>query len=266
MVFDTAREPINPSLPAEAANYVPYNGGAPSANGVLPTLGLAVEDAPEFMSNREERCAVVLVLDTSGSMAGKRINLLNDAVHAFHDYIMADPLVSTKVDIAIVSFSHFVVWQDFVNANQFNPPALRADGGTIISFPLDVALDMVTKRKDTYRLNGISYHRPWIVLITDGTPEHDTDDSIDATSSRLRQAEDLRQCSLFTITCGEANQQETVNLLRDKIAPPNRPPKKTTEANFRELFNWLSNSLVAVSQSSPDDQVRLADTSGWEIV
>ena len=266
MVFDTTREPNNPSNPAEAATYIPYNGGVLGPSGNLPSVGMPIEDDPEFNFNREERCAVVLVLDTSGSMAGTPINSLNEAIQSFHEYILADPMVSAKVDIGIVSFSHFLTWQDFVNANQFQPPYLQADGGTIISFPLDVALDLVTKRKDTYRLNGISYHRPWIILITDGAPEHDTDGSIEEVSRRLRQAEDLRQCSLFAITCGEANRPETINLLRDKIAPPNRPPKKTTEANFGELFNWLSNSLTAVSQSSPDDQVRLADTSGWEIV
>ena len=266
MVFNQGREPNSPSNPAEATSYVPYNGGVPSTFGQQPTLGMPIEDDPEFATNREERCAVVLVLDTSGSMVGKRIDSLNQAIQSFHSTILAEPLVATKVDIAIITFSHFVVWQDFVNANQFQPAYLQPNGGTIISFPLSVALDMVTKRKDTYRINGISYHRPWIVLITDGDPEHDTDEAIDEISRRLRQTEDLRQCSLFAITCGEANRQETYDLLRDKIAPPNRPPKKTTEANFVELFNWLSNSLAAVSQSSPNDQVRLADTSGWEIV
>ena len=266
MVFDRGREPSSPSNPAEATSYIPYNGGVPSPFGEQPTLGIPIEDAPEFATNREERCAVVLVLDTSGSMTGTPINSLNQSVREFHNTILNDPLVAAKVDVAIVSFSHFVVWQDFVNANQFQPPYLQAEGGTILSFPLSVALDMVTKRKDIYRLNGISYHRPWIVLITDGKPEHDSDEAIDEISRQLRQAEDLRQCSLFTITCGAANRQETYNLLRDKIAPPNRPPKKTTEENFPELFNWLSNSLAAVSQSSPDEQVRLADTSGWEIV
>ena len=266
MVFDQGLEPNNPSNPAEATSYIPYNGGVPSPLGEQPTLGIPIEDDPEFDTNREERCAVVLVLDTSGSMRGTPINSLNQSVRDFHSEILRDPLVATKVDVAIVTFSHYVVWQDFVNANQFQPPHLQADGGTVISFPLSVALDMVTKRKDIYRINGISYHRPWIVLITDGEPEHDNDEAIDDISRRLRQAEDLRQCSLFTVTCGEANRQKTFNLLRDKIAPPNRPPKKTKEENFPDLFKWLSNSLAAVSQSSPNDQVRLADTSGWEIV
>ena len=266
MIFDTPREPSHPEAPIEATVYIPYNGSIPNPNGINPTIGLPIENALEFTHNREERCAIILVLDTSGSMEGTPIQSLNDAIQLFHQHITADPMVSAKIDIAIISFAHFIVWYEFVNATQFIPPPLTAQGGTIISFPLNVALDMVAKRKDTYRINGISHHRPWIVLITDGAPEHDTDHNIDATSARLRQAEDLRQCSLFTITCGDANREETVNLLRDRIASPNRPPKKTTEANFGELFNWLSNSLAAVSQSSPDGQVRLADTSGWEIV
>ena len=246
--------------------YVPYNGGILDGAGAPPTIGMPMDDALEFSENREERCAVVLVLDTSGSMTGEPIQELNIALQAFHTHIMSDPMVSTKVDIGVIAFSQKVGWQDFVNANEFEPPVLQANGGTRLSFPLDVALDMVAKRKDCYRLNGISYHRPWIVLITDWAPEHDNDDAIDRISARMREAEELRHCSLFTITCGAANNAATTNLLRTKIAAPNRPPKKTTEANFGELFRWLSNSLVAVSQSSPDDQVRLGDTSGWEIV
>ena len=266
MVFDHRKNTESLHNPIPPITYVPYDGGVTNSVGKRPTLGNPIEDDPEFHTNREERCAVVLVLDTSGSMAGQPIASLNHSVNNFHSTILEDPLVATKVDIAVISFSHVIYWQDFVNSNQFQPPLLQADGGTIISFPLSVALDMVTKRKDTYRLNGISYHRPWILLITDGEPEHDTDHDINDISVRLRQAEDLRQCSLFTITCEEANDPKTFNLLRDKIAPPNRPPKKTTQENFPELFRWLSNSLAAVSQSSPDDRVRLADTSGWEIV
>ena len=41
------------------------------------------------MSKHEERCAVVLVLGTCGSMVATRIDLLNNAAGAFHDRIMS---------------------------------------------------------------------------------------------------------------------------------------------------------------------------------
>ena len=254
------------SLQQAGYAYVPYDEALRPPGSSVPTLGLAVRDAPEFANNREERCPIVLVLDTSSSMNGKPIAELNEAVRTFHKDLSADPLVESKVDVAVIQFNNVINFEDFVNGTSFHPPNLSANGGTIFSFPLVVALDMITKRKDTYRLNGISYHRPWIVFITDGHPEHDTEDAIDDIGRRLREAEGRRECSLFVITCGQANEAHTTNLLRDRIANPSRPPKKTKEENFKELFNWLSNSMAAVSQSSPDEQVRLPDTSGWEIV
>ena len=246
--------------------YVPYDTAHRDSSSSPPTIGQPLSEADEFSSNRDERCPIVLVLDTSGSMAGSPIKQLNQALKQFHSELNEDPSVAQKVDIGVITFNNTVTWEEFVNASSFSPPALHANGGTIISFPLGVAIDMVTKRKDSYRLNGISHHRPWIVLITDGYPEHDTDRDIDQISRRLRDGEDQRQFSLFVITCNDANDKRTTDLLSQKIAPPNRPPKKTQEYNFSELFTWLSNSMAAVSQSSPDESIRIPDTSGWEII
>ena len=32
------------------------------------------------------------------------------------------------------------------------------------------AVEMLHRRKDSYRTNGISYYRPWIFMISDGEP------------------------------------------------------------------------------------------------
>ena len=229
-----------------AYTYVPYDESLRQPGYGPPTLGVAAAGEQEFMSNREERCAVVLALDTSASMSGLPIQRLDAALRKFQADLLAQPMVASKVDVGVVMFSNVVRWEDFVNATVFQPPPLEPRGGTILSFALQVALDMVAKRKDAYRLNGVSYHRPWIVLITDGYPEHDTEEAIDSMGARLRDAEDLKHCSLFTITCGDANDDHTNRFLRDRLAPPNRPPKKTDDANFDELFNWLTNSMVAV--------------------
>ena len=265
MTSATSNEPTNPhaSQPAEVL-YVPYPRNGKISDSNLPTLGKPTGNQAEFEHNAEERCAVVLVLDISASMTGEPIRLLNEAVNKFHRNLLEDPLIAAKVDVGMVMFNHNVSYHDFINATEFQPPTMQPSGGTVLSFPLNMALDMVAKRKDVYKINGISYHRPWIVLITDGYPEHDSDDELYAAGERVRAADANKECSLFTITCGTAN-ETTVAMLKDKITPPGKPPKKTTEANFSELFNWLSNSMAAVSQSSPSEQIRLEDTSGWEI-
>ena len=265
MTIPTAKEPIDPDA-IQPADYIyrPYPSDGNVIDDHLPTLGGPTGHEAEFEHNAEERCAVVLVLDTSNSMKGEPIKLLNEAVKRFHRNLTEDPLIAIKVDIGMVTFNHNMIYTDFVNATEFKPPVMHASGGTRLSFALGVALDMVAKRKDVYRINGISYHRPWIVLITDGYPEHDSEVDLEETGQRVRTADANKECSLFTITCGDAN-ETAGQMLKDKITPPGKPPKKTTEANFSELFNWLSNSMAAVSQSSPSEQIRLEDTSGWEI-
>ena len=44
----------------------------------------------EFADNPENCCAVVLVLDTSGSMNGRPIDELNEGLQTFRDELMAD--------------------------------------------------------------------------------------------------------------------------------------------------------------------------------
>jgi uncharacterized protein YegL len=59
---------------------------------------------PEFFDNPENRCPVVLLLDTSGSMAGEPIQELNRGVNLFRDEILRDAKASLRVEVAIVSF------------------------------------------------------------------------------------------------------------------------------------------------------------------
>jgi len=51
--------------------------------------------APEFAENPEPRCPCLLLLDTSGSMAGEPIKQLNDGIVNFKDELMAEVLVQT---------------------------------------------------------------------------------------------------------------------------------------------------------------------------
>jgi uncharacterized protein YegL len=59
---------------------------------------------PEFFDNPENRCPVVLLLDTSGSMTGEPIQELNQGVALFRDNILKDARASLRVEVAIVSF------------------------------------------------------------------------------------------------------------------------------------------------------------------
>jgi uncharacterized protein YegL len=205
-----------------------------------------------FAENPEPRCPCVLVLDRSGSMVGRRIEELNAGLQTFRDELISDSLASKRVEVAIVTFGPPVVEQSFHTVANFNPPTLTAESDTPMGAALNQAIDLVESRKAEYRSNGISFYRPWVFLITDGAP---TDDWRSA-AARVREGEASKKYALFSVGVEGAD----FDVLR-QIAV--REPLKLEGLKFRELFQWLSNSMKAVSQSTPGTKVKLESPAGW---
>jgi uncharacterized protein YegL len=205
-------------------------------------------------SNPEPRCPCVLLLDTSGSMSGQPIAELNSGLQTFVDALSKDELAMLRVEIAIITFGPVNVAQDFVTANQFTPPALSASGDTPMGTAINLALDKINDRKQTYKQNGISYYRPWIFLITDGGP---TDGNVWQTAAqRVKEAETKKKVAFFAVGVEGAD----MNVLGQITT---RQPLKLQGLNFRDMFVWLSSSLSSVSRSKPDQDVPLQSPIGW---
>jgi uncharacterized protein YegL len=211
---------------------------------------------PEFFDNPENRCPVVLLLDTSGSMAGEPIQELNRGVNLFRDEILRDAKASLRVEVAIVSFGPVQLVQDFTTIDTFNPPVFTAQDVTPMGQAIEFSLDLLEKRKATYKTNGIQYYRPWIFLITDGAP---TDEWQNA-ARLVRNAEAQKRVVFFAVAVEGAD----TDILK-QIAPSHRPPMKLNGLDFRELFLWLSHSLCSVSSGNINDPIALPPV-GWGMI
>ena len=131
-------------------------------------MSKALEDIG-LIENPEQRCACVLLLDTSGSMSEAPIAALNEGLRVLHDTLSTDSVASRRVEVAIVTFDSAVkVVQNFTTVDQFQPPTLGASGNTSMGAGIEKALDLITERKRAYVAHGITYFRPWIFMITDG--------------------------------------------------------------------------------------------------
>jgi uncharacterized protein YegL len=217
---------------------------------------LKLDEIVEFAENPEPRCPCVLLLDTSGSMQGDAIEALNQGLLSFKDELVKNSLAARRVEVAIITFdSHVNVVQDFVTADQFNPPILTAQGLTTMGAGIHKALDMVQERKSLYRTNGIAYYRPWVFMITDGEPQGELDHLIEQAAQRLQIEEANKRVAFFTVGV------ENANMMRlNQLAV--RTPLKLKGLNFIEMFVWLSASMSAVSHSQVDEQVALPPI-GW---
>lgn len=205
-----------------------------------------------FADNPEPRCPCLLLLDTSASMRGAPINELNAGLATFKDDLAADTLAMKRVEVAVVTFGPAQIRNGFQTAPNFIPPILEATGDTPMGSAIRQGLELLRQRKDEYRANGIAFYRPWVFLITDGAPTDDWQ----AAAALVREGETAKSFAFFAVAVGNAN----TDVLRQISA---RDPVKLEGLKFRELFQWLSNSMKSVSQSTPGEKVALASPAGW---
>lgn len=208
-------------------------------------------ETPNIMAPNEAHLACVLLLDTSGSMAREPIANLNKALIDFKEKVSMDEQAKKSVDIAIVEFNSSVrIVQDFTPISLMEPVQLVADGLTSMGEGINTAIDLVKERNLFYSTQGTPVYKPWIFMITDGTPT----DSIETAAQRIHEEENKgSNGKLKFFALGVSNYDKTTLFkLTNRVI-------ELKDVDFSGIFNWISESMVAISVSRVGEDVKLSD-------
>jgi len=209
-------------------------------------------DEKDLVENPATRVPVCLVLDVSSSMTGEPINELNEGVKIFFEAVLEDEVAKRSAEISIVTFGTVAkLMLDFSDVTKQKIPNLTANGSTPMGEAVNLALDILEKRKRQYSDAGVDYYQPWMVLMTDGAPT----DSIDGAIMRTCDLIEREKLTIFPVGIGPHAQLDVLGRFS-----PKRKPLRLKGLNFKEFFEWLSKS---VSQTSRTTNLDAHEAPGW---
>lgn len=241
----------------------------------------------DLADNPTPRVPICLCLDTSGSMGtveggdytytGRhyvrdgltfdevtggitRLDKLKEGIQLFFDEVKADEQAAAAADICIVTFdSRAACCSPFAGVETQSVPELRFGQDTAMGEGVNLALDLLDRRKEEYRRKGIEYYQPWLVLMTDGIPNGDRAE-LERAKERTQTLVNNRKLTVFPIGIGEEADMGTLAQLS-----PATTPLHLRDLRFREFFAWLSRSVQRVSESTPGESVKLdlEGIRGW---
>lgn len=210
----------------------------------------------DLIINSKARLPIILLLDTSGSMTGKPIEKLNEAVQYFFDAIKSDEIAKRSAEISIITFSSKVEEAlDFANIERQDIPKLVTGGATSMGEAVNFALASLDERKKEYSEAGVEYYQPWIVLISDGEATDDVEEAV----RKAQSLTDRKKLTIFSVAIGKNKKFSTLKRLSSlKKADGKKIILSISSASdFKDLFKFLSQSVAIRSRSALSEELTL---------
>lgn len=215
-----------------------------------------IEDRMPPANPQERHLAAVLLVDCSSSMLGKPMEELNEGLKLFGEALAQDEEALDRVDVSVISFASEVKTEmGFRPAGEYAAPVLKADGLTSFNQGVNLALDELEARKQTYRDAEVNYYMPWLFVLTDGYP---TDQELEEeTRRRLRDAVAGSHVNYIPMALGSQADAELLlsyypETYTDREGNPRQKVVlKAALEDFKGAFQWLSNSMTLASGTDP---------------
>lgn len=210
-------------------------------------------DVSKFTVVKAKPLPVILLLDTSGSMGGQKIDALNQAVDEMITAFKGAGDSETEIDVAVITFGRDVALrQPLTSVAEVRWSDLEADGGT----PMGTAIAMAKAMIEDKEVIPARAYRPTVVLVSDGQPTDSWEEPLDAFIGEGRSS----KCDRMAMAIGhDADETVLGKFIRDTEYPLFYAKDA---AGLRDAFRFVTMSVTVRTNSQDANAVpRPADVN-----
>lgn len=217
--------------------------------------------AVTYAENPEQRTLCAIIVDCSSSMnEDNRMGAVNQGLRAFEVALKADEVACKRVQVQIIECGGSAPRKgNWVDAADFVAPTLVASGCTPLGAAADMALDQIDVATAAMKSAGVSYLKPWVLMLSDGGPN---DPNWERGADRMRKWATEIKGSAFIFAVEGAD----IATLARFQAIDGRIMTDLATADIGALFKWLSVSLKSNSLPSTSATTALPVPPGAQFV
>jgi uncharacterized protein YegL len=203
-------------------------------------------DVSKFTVVKAKPLPVILLLDTSGSMGGQKIDALNQAVDEMITAFQGAGDSETEIDVAVITFGRDVALrQPLTSVADVRWSGLSAAGGT----PMGTAIAMAKAMIEDKEVIPARAYRPTVVLVSDGQPTDSWEEPLDAFIGEGRSS----KCDRMAMAIGHDADETVLGKFIQGTEYPLFYAKDA--AGLRDAFRFVTMSVTVRTNSQDANAV-----------
>ncbi|MFO1429563.1 MAG: VWA domain-containing protein [Candidatus Competibacteraceae bacterium] len=185
------------------------------------------------------RLPVYLLLDTSGSMMGERIESVRQGMKALISELKVDPQALETAYLSVITFdSHARQVVPLTELLTFQEPRIEASGSTALGEALKLLEQCIDQEVRKAAPGQKGDWKPLIFLMTDGMPT----DSWESPADKIKKK---KVGNLIACAAGSDADETVLKRITEIVVRLNSVQPEA----FRAFFKWVSSSIKTTSQS-----------------
>jgi uncharacterized protein YegL len=199
-----------------------------------------------YKAPEPKKLPVILLLDVSGSMDGKKIESLYDATIGMIETFKAAQAKEQSIDIAIITFGSSVeLHTQYTPVKDFNGISKFVASGMT---PMGTALKMAKDMLEDKNVTPSRIYKPAVVLVSDGAPNDDWEGPMDRFIKEGRSS----KCQRFAVAIGT---DADIDVLKRFTVNPDNVFLAEDAEDIADRFKTVSMSITTTAAISSSNSV-----------